>query len=237
MIKTAIFVEGHTELILVREMLLKMFGYTNISLDCFTLFTDSKFVPAEYAFPNEAAEFYFQVINVGNDNSVLSRILRRQERMWNEGFGKIIGLRDMYSREYREAVKNSTINAEVNQLFINGTRGQIKSEKVFFSFAIMEVEAWLLGLYKCFEKMDAHLTSNHIKEQLGIDLEKTDPEITFFHPANNVESIFKLAGKTYNKSKGDVSSVVSYIDREDYIELANSNKCASFKEFYEFIGF
>lgn len=37
MIKTAIFVEGQTELIIVREFLLKWFDY-GISLNCFNLF-------------------------------------------------------------------------------------------------------------------------------------------------------------------------------------------------------
>jgi len=134
MIKTAIFVEGQTELIFVREMLLKMFGYQNISLECYTLFTDSNFNSTEYPFPNPEAEYYFQIINVGNDASVLTRMLRRQRQLFKSGFSKIIGLRDMYSREYRKLSKGAEINQELNQKFILAHRNQITSTNVFFLF-------------------------------------------------------------------------------------------------------
>ena len=49
--KIAIFVEGQTELIVVREYLLKWFNYENIEIECRTLFTDSKF----HAFPYDFA--------------------------------------------------------------------------------------------------------------------------------------------------------------------------------------
>jgi hypothetical protein len=235
MIKTAIFVEGQTELIFVRELLLKVFGYQGIALECYTLFTDSNFNPTEYAFANQEAEYFFQIINVGNDQSVLTRILRREKFMWNAGFSCIIGLRDMYSREYREEAQNHKIDPAINQKFIDGARGQIKSANIHFSFAIMEVEALLLGLRKVFAKMDAKLTPAFIAENLKFDLESLDPEDAFFHPANEVAAIFGLIGRNYNKSKGDINAIVSFIAREDYFELLESERCDSFKEFMNFL--
>ena len=235
MIKTAIFVEGQTELVFVRELLLKVFEYQRIALECYTLFTDSSFIPAEYAFPNQEAEYFFQVINVGNDQSVLSRILRREEYMRHEGFVRIIGLRDMYSRQYREEAQNHKIDPILNQKFIVGARAQIKSTNTYFSFAIMEVEAWLLGLRKVFAKMDERLTAEFIEEKLGFNLDTIDAEEAFFHPANQVNDLFGLIGKHYNKSKGDINAIVSHIAREDYFELLESDKCASFKEFLHFL--
>ncbi|MDI9365395.1 MAG: DUF4276 family protein [Flavobacterium sp.] len=236
MIKTAIFVEGQTELIFVRELLLKVFQYQNIALDCFTLFTDGKFNTTEYPFSNAGANFYFQIINVGNDASVLSRIVRREQRLWKEGFIRIVGLRDMYSKDYRDAVMNSTINQLVNEQFIKGTRARINSDKVYFCFAIMEVEAWILGLRESFLKLDATLTADYIKTQLGLNLVDNDPEITYFHPAAIVEKVFALANRKYDKSKGEASAILNSIDREDFISLYKSNKCASFKEFCDFLS-
>jgi hypothetical protein len=102
--------------------------------------------------------------------------------MWNAGFSRIIGLRDMYSREYREIVQNHAIDSATNQKFIAGAREQIKSANIYFSFAIMEVEAWLLGLRKAFEKMDQKLTSAFIEENLKYNLDVLNPEEAFFHP-------------------------------------------------------
>ena len=62
--KIAIFVEGQTELIFVREYLLKQFEYQGIDLECRNLFKDEKIQSAEYDFPNNEAEIHFQIINV-----------------------------------------------------------------------------------------------------------------------------------------------------------------------------
>ncbi len=238
--KTAIFVEGQTELILVREMLLRLFSYQNIHLECYTLFTDSKFQSTEYSSGNEEAEFYFQILNVGNDNAVLSRLLKREKYLWNIGFDRIIGLRDMYSKAYREYTKGNQIKQTANQLFIQTHRETIDNkaqqpDKIFFSFAIMEAESWLLGIPEAFERMDGKLTLENIKEKIGFNLKDTDSEVIFFHPANEIKAIFELAGKNYNKSKGDSYAMVSNINKEDYEALNENEKCASFSTFYSYL--
>ncbi len=59
MTKTAIFVEGQTKLVFVREYLLKSYAYQDISIACYTLFRDDSFNTTEYAFPNENARNFF----------------------------------------------------------------------------------------------------------------------------------------------------------------------------------
>ena len=194
MIKTAIFVEGQTELIFIREYLLKMFEYQNIRIECYTLFTDSNYKSTEYSFPNDNAGYYFQIINVGNDNSVLTRLLNREQYLWNTGFHKIFGIRDMYSKNYREIVKNSTIVEEVNLKFIEQSKKTIasmakQSDNIHFHFAIMEAEAWILGLKNCFQYLHPDLNTISIAEKLGINLDLIDPEKVFFHPASIIEQI------------------------------------------------
>jgi len=229
--KTAIFVEGQTELIFVRELLLKVFDYQNIWLECYTLFTDSKFHSTEYAYPNPSANSYFQIINVGSDANVLTRMLRRKEYMLNAGFSKIIGLRDMYSLEYRKQ-SGGKIDPAVTDKFKKGYSAQIKSpELMHFCFAIMEVEAWILGFDGCFEKIDDGLTQEYILHQLNHALNKLDPETHFFHPAEIIENLFALVGKNYSKSKGDVNQILGVITKEDFMQLYKANKCASFTQF------
>ncbi len=234
--KTAVFVEGQTELIFVREFLLKVFEYQNIDLECRTLFTDQSFLKAEYDFPNPAAAYHFQVINVGNDNSVLSRILKREQYMWNTGYERIIGLRDMYSKNYREA--SNTIQPSVNQRFIDGIQQtiQVKAsqpDKISVCFAIMETEAWFLGLYELFEKMNNRLTVTHIHTKLDLNLAAIDPETTVFHPAKCVEEIYALADKSYDKRKGDIEAIASLLEKQDFFTLQARDVCASFNLFFE----
>lgn len=239
--KTAIFVEGQTELVFVREYLLKKFDYQDIAIECYTLFADSNFHPTEYAFPNEIATYHFQIINVGNDNAVVTRILRREKYLWNAGFSRIIGLRDMYSKSYRETAKEiGVIDFDLNEEFKQSTKEQIanKAEKpnqINFTFAIMEAESWILGFHHCFEKINPLLTVQYIEEQLGFNLETINPETTFFHPAKVMEQIYGLANENYNKSKGNIEAIMAFLEKEGFERLKNSDKCTSFREFTSLI--
>jgi hypothetical protein len=239
--KTAIFVEGQTELVFVREYLLKSFNYQDISIECYTLFTDVSLNKTEYAFPNSIANNFFQIINVGGDNSVLTRMLNREQYLWNVGFNRILGLRDMYSKNYRELTsKQGQIDESLNKEFIQETYNTLQSraiypDKIDFCFAIMEGESWILGFHDCFEKINPLLNSTYINEKLGFDLEKLDPEITFFHPANVVKDIYQLVGENYSKSKGNIEAIMSTLQDEDFINLLNSGKCNSFKDFKNLI--
>lgn len=236
--KIAIFVEGQTELIVVREYLLKWFDYQNVEIECRTLFSDDKFHSAEYDYPSPNPNYHFQIINVGNDNAVLSRILKREKYMWNAGYEKIIGLRDLYSKDYREI--SSIIDESMNEMFIN-VRAEIiqqrasKPENVKMCFAIMETEAWFLGLHEIFEKIDNQLTSDFIFNQLAIDLENTDPEKAIFHPSTLLQQIYSLVGSNYQKHKGDIEKLVHHFDKENIKTLLERNKCNSFNIFHEAI--
>ena len=234
--KTAIFLEGQTELILVREFLLRLFEYQHISLECFTLFTDRNFVPTEYAFPNTEATYHFQLINVGNDQSVISRMLRREQFLLNSGFDKILGLRDMYSKSYREEAKDHKINPAISQKFIDGHKKQIdrnakRPENISFHFAIMEIEAWILGIRSLFTKIDKRLTDEFIQKKLSINLAEIDPEEVFFHPSKVLDDIFRLIESRYDKKKGDVSAIANLITKEDYESLHQRDFCNSFSTF------
>lgn len=233
--KTVIFVEGQTELIFVREFLLTFFNYDGIALECFTLFSEGKHTPTEYCFPNDAADNYYQIVNVGNDKGVLSRMLRREKHLIESGFTKIIGLRDMYSQEYKEIVKNGKIDLEVNQQFINGVKSQIKLPYMYFCYAIMEIESWLLGIGAWINRFDSKLTDEYLVSEFKYSLIDIDPEVDFFHPSKKVEKIFALVDKNYNKSKGDIHSIVSLLKTQDYTDFLHSSKCKSFKEFYYYL--
>jgi len=111
----------------------------------------------------------------------------------------------MYSQAYKE--ESRSIDNDVTQRFINGANETLIKkascpEKIVICFAIVEVEAWFIAMYKLFEKIDKRLTSEYIKNKIGIDLENVNPETAFFHPANQMETIYRLAGKHYDKHKG-----------------------------------
>jgi hypothetical protein len=239
--KIAIFVEGQTELIFVRDMLLMLFEHTNIHLECYNLFTDTKRDKAEYAVLNPEAEFCFEINNIGNDNRVLQAILNREQHMWNLGFDRIIGLRDMYSRNYKETLAQkglpNAIDTAINQAFITGTNSTIQKQakqpdKIFFHYSIMEIEAWILGMYFIFEEFDGLLTSEYIKEKLGFDLTEANVAEAFFRPAEILGNILDLSAEKYEKSKSDINSIAAKMDKMYVQDLLLSGRCASFNHFY-----
>ena len=238
--KIAIFVEGLAEQIFVREMLLRVYGYTNVGIQCYKLHAqrDEK---APYPFPNggdagpEEQDNYYMIVNVEGENMVLSAIKSRITRLQDVGFEKIIGLRDMYCDEYHRHSKRQIDNS-VSERFIRGHDKQIEliphQELIRFFFAIMEVEAWFLGFEEIFSRIDPKLTTSYIREQTGIDL-TNDPETTIYHPAEAIRQIFLLIDKTYKKHEHEISSIIDTLTKEDYLLLAeNSSHCSTFKCFY-----
>jgi hypothetical protein len=177
MIKTAIFVEGQTELIFVREMLMKVFDLNDLGFKCWVLRGDRD-DHADYDFPNLGAAFYFDIINVQNDARVATEMVRKERLYWNNGYFRIIGLRDMLDERYRKASQGKGILPELNQKRIALSQEQLKDRAerpadIHLHFAIMEVEAWLLGIKNAFGHLDfsfpetaSHHTTGHFSQWL-----------------------------------------------------------------------
>jgi hypothetical protein len=231
--KVAVFVEGQSELIFVRNLLYHLIESAKFSFECFKLHANSQQeVPYEYKNPH--AEVHFQIINVGNDEKVLDAIKERKDRLLSKGITKIIGLRDMYSKAYRIKSKN-IIDDDVTQQFIEAVTTAIaemnNADKISFHFAIMELEAWWLSMYNLFSKINELLTVIFIEEKLGYNLSKIDPEKAFFHPAHELDKILKLVGVSYKKHFDDVESITSKMDYSDISDALNNNRCDCFRKF------
>jgi len=82
-----------------------------------------------------------------------------------------------------------------------------------------------------------NFTQEFIMERIGFDLIADDPETKFYHPAEQLSLLMQLADKSYNKSKSDVNSLLAAINKEEFIELFNSGKCNSFREFFSYFPF
>ena len=176
------------------------------------------------------------IVNVGNDNSVLSSIIGRLKFLRNKGFRLVIGLRDMYSSQYIRDAKKHEIVDEVSQRHANSVKDVLRDIEdgtfVDFHFAIMEIEAWFLGMDGFLERLDSRLTRDFVIKDLNINLD-ADPENTIFHPAAELGKIYALVDKRYDKHKSDISSIMSLLTNDDFLRLINSGKCNTFKMFAE----
>ena len=233
--KICVFVEGQTEQIFVRDFLLKWYEYDHIAIECYQIVRSDTY-HAEYDVPNPNAETFYQIINVGNDNRVLSFLLDRVEKLKEKGFERIIGLRDMYGKAYRDRSQSGVIDEKLNQSFISLAKDSIEARLssdaslVSFHFAIMEIEAWMLAMYPSLLKKFPELKEDDLRSVYNID---EDIERTVYHPADTLNEVFQMAGSSYEKHKSDANSIVSYMDKEDFETLLNSGKSQTFKSFVE----
>lgn len=233
--KIAVFVEGQSELIATRHFLIHYFE-SKIAFTCLSLYKRRLYESCPYQYENPESDFHYYIYNVGNDNSVLEEVLFHEEKLWAQGFEKIVALRDMYSSNYKK--ESIHVNSAVSEKFVLGHQETIKKnakkpDQIFFRFSIMEMEAWVLGMYEVFARLDPTLTPEHIHAQLGYNLPEIDPETYFFKPAVNLGDIFKLVGKKYDKKRGDIEAIYNLSGKDDFSRLYGSAVCASYNLFVD----
>lgn len=230
--KVAIFTEGQGELIFVRQLLIQTVGYNDLSFECIELHSDS-FHDVPYRYSSNDPIVHYQIVDVGNDERVMSIIAERQERLVRMGY-EIVGLRDMYSAAYKK--RSNHIDHNVTNSFIESAQNTIQkmvnADKIHFFFEIMEFESWLLSMYNLFGKMNPILTCDYIRENLGFDLRTINPETQLFHPAVEFGDILRLIGEEYTKSFGQMESILSHLNTEDLNNAIENRRCNSFAIFF-----
>ena len=233
--KVAIFTEGQSEQIFVRYFLGQTINWGRLSFKCVKLNANTM-VDVPFDYDAVAAQLYFLIVNVGNDEAVLSAIKDREKGLLGKGYEKIIALRDMYSEGYCKR-SPSGIDDTTTRAFIDGWHSTIQKmsdpSKIKMHVAIMELEAWFLGMYDIFVRIDPNLSVDYIESKFGFNLKVIDPQKEFFHPVDVLASILGLVGWQYDKSRDKVESICSRISPTDFCNVFENSRCASFRDFYE----
>lgn len=234
--KVAIYVEGITEAAFVYQLIGEHYQWSweEFRLECLNL-EPSNAGNDLRDIGIENAKDYFLIYDSGSDTSVASDIRERFQSHKDQGFDKVVGLRDVFSENYIE-LYGRNYNAQHIADFIHDIQEpfQLLDDSGFIQirFAVMETEAWLLALSNVFQKVDSTLDAKGLKTIVGIDISK-DPQATYFNPSSRLEDIFKSIGRTYRKHWREIKEIVFKLKNEDFKILYNSGKCESFKEFYD----
>ena len=218
--KLAIFVEGQTERIFITRLLQEIAGYKKVSVEVYQVRGDKANRKIQRLKSNliEVAPFFILLYDCGCDSHVLSDIKKQHNSLTNNGYEKILGLRDLYP----EPLKNRT---QVE----NGIKGFLKTFQkngipISMILVIMEIEAWFLGEYSFLTKIDSCLTSKFILDNLGFDLNVLDVE-QIPHPSQVLDSIYQLIQRSYDKSERTVEEIASLLDYEFiYLHLVEKIK-------------
>lgn len=234
--KVALFVEGLTELVFAREFLIKWHEY-DVAVRCYNLFAES-YTAEDYQYGEEGNPKFYQIVNVGNDRLVLTKMLKNAERLKSQGFDLVAGLRDMYCEDYHEFTQNINnariIDLNINEQFRKGAYDTIlnaaKPVDIRMYFAIMEIETWLLGMPQFLKRLSRSLTDDTIKGLIDLN---EDPENTIYHPAKLLCDILNCGNMSYGKHKHDIEAIMSVLEKSDFEQLLNSGKCRSFADFVD----
>lgn len=233
--KFAVYVEGQAEMYFVADVLQKYSAYDRdiIGFKCISLVAD---VVKDVNYPeqdNIGAANYYQIVNVNNDDKVISKLNKDIPNLLKQGFQIVIGLKDVYGKAYEQLCKNAIVDRQkVEQLHdIQFKSIDTNNADVRLHFAIMEYEAWMLALIGAYIEKKG-MAIEDVEKTLSIDLSQ-DFENTVYHPTSKVKDGFELLDEKYGKHQGDEFSFLSSLTKDDYEALRTSGRCVSFSKFLD----
>lgn len=223
--KIALYVEGQTEQILLNQLIRIWWLYSGIHIENIKIRgADTCNVKSYRAAGTENLD-YFLIIDVEGEGSLHRSIVQRAQRQHEEGY-EIIGLRDLYAKDYEQKFQVDKENT--SNIILRDIQEALKiarcdkSEKIQIFFSVMEIEAWLLAFSDALFRWGKEKVP-----QLSLNLEEIP------RPSNIIKGIAKSADKRDSKSFSVVTSLVSHITREELIEVYESNRVPSFSRFWK----
>lgn len=223
--KLAIFVEGQTEQIFVRKLLEEIAGEKNIKINIMA--KDPRQIEriSMTNLANNSIQYYVLIYNCCNDEALVGYISDEYTKLINDGYSKIIGLRDVYP--------NFTFSQidELERRLNFSLRGKNFAKVIL---AVMEIEAWFLSEWKHFAKISPSLTPTTIYEKLGFNPQTDDMEERP-HPAEDLNQVYQLVGRSYQKRRKQTETIALNLDYEFlYLELVE--KVHRLREFVDHIN-
>lgn len=235
--KYAVYVEGLSEMLFVADVLQKYSNYDPVRCGflCVNLNADNYDRMNSPKQGDVNSTNYYQIVNVNNDNFVISKLNKDIPGLLASGYGVILGLKDVFGEAYKRLMKNQRVidRARIEHMYAT-QMGSINSQgsDCRLHFAIMEYEAWMLALIENYVTNKGKNLAE-IYQQIGIDLTTCDPEHSIYHPFPRVKEIFQACGEDYHKHGGDSFSFLSTLTVDDYERLRHSGRCASFAKFLD----
>jgi len=205
--KLAIFVEGLTEQILVRQMLQSVLDRNRIAIQTVKITgghsVRMSFTVMRAAHVDNLTDYYVLVYDCGGETNVKSYMMTQREKLLKSGYKMVLGLRDVYPNfEQGDLPKlKRGLNHGLSQ---KGARTRIH-------LAVMETEAWFLGEFHHFRKVNRKLTPEYIKKHAGFN-PRTENMEARERPAEDMKVIYRLVGHDYTKKRDRLNAVVRKLD-------------------------
>lgn len=204
--RLAIFVEGHTELLFVERLITEVARNKGLHFETHSASPGDEptfsYCAVECRAAKSGADRIIVVFNCCGDSKIKSAIAERYSGFSENGYRRIVALRDVYPEK----------KADIQKMFY--TRMRSKPVPVELVLAEMEIEAWFIADTTHFLKISPKLTREHIAKFTPYNLSTTEPS-TFEHPAEVLNSIYKTVGLSYAKTEKHRRRTIEALDFAD----------------------
>jgi hypothetical protein len=205
--KLAIFVEGLTEQILVRQLLQAVLDQKRIAIQTVKITgghnVRMSLTVMRAAHVERQTDYYIMVYDCGGETNVKGYLMAHRDKLVSSGYNMIMGLRDVYPNFVREDVPK----------LLKGLNHKLPQKKAAtrIYLAVMETEAWFLGEYRHLKKVSPKLSPEYIEKRLGFNPRKENMEDRD-HPSVDIKAAYQLVGHDYTKKRDRLNAVVRKLD-------------------------
>ncbi len=236
--KVAIYVEGITEAAFVYRLIGEQYqwDWSAFRMECLHL-DPAKAASDLHDYGDENSKDYFLIYDSGSDSAVSSDIRDRFENHRDNGFDKVVGLRDVYSERFIDLYGRQMNRNHIDSFIydMQDTLAQYDSTGfIRLRFAIMETESWLLAMSDVFSRIDHRIDAQWLIDRVQIDV-NDNPESAYFHPFSHLVDIYTSVSRTYSKHWDEIKEIIFKLSQNDFDMLYNSGKCPSFRDFVDAI--
>lgn len=200
--KLAVFVEGNTELVFLERLIIEVGGFHQVSIEKQRLHGGNILVLHGNGVLPEDAQYHILIVDCQCDGKVKPAIIERMAGLHRTGYDMVLGIRDVYPTGRKDIPK-------LRQSLDEGL--DTAPVPAHIVLAVMEVEAWFIGEWRHFQKVDAALTPEAILAAHGVDLLSESAE-SVNHPARLLDAIYSSVGSAYEKRNKEAHGIVSRID-------------------------
>lgn len=201
--KLAVFVEGHTEVLLMQRLIEEIAGANKVRIEHREIRGGNKarrsMALITAAKPDTGQNYFVMIFDCGGDDPVKTRILEEHQNLTINAYTKIIGIRDVRPKyTYADIPKlEAGLNKYVKTALI----------PVIFILAVMEIEAWFLSEHNHFPLIHPSITVSAIKANLGFNPEQDDMTQRPT-PTDDLIACYGIGGMTYEKNKAETTVAV-----------------------------
>jgi len=167
-------------------------------------------------FPASDEKFQANIYISSGDEPVASDIIEQSSFLIANGFGRVIGLRDLRGQkpDGQPFVLADLPRMELANTFVEAQCQPLQAKIIV---AVMEIETWFLAETTHYARIRRKLTEDYVKSkvsELGFNPydENTNALTQITDPVQALKSVYQLAGKEYSKKKGTRKRTIERLD-------------------------